>query len=153
MRSLFATSTGWRAFIFTSKSIDHQNGPCHTIVGVSCKTSRQQFSRHSMIISHACSAGIGQRAPPSSASDTSSAVNGSHGGRRAWEIAAAMERYFRSQDSWYATAGPRGGVSSQTAVPVLRLSDLDRARGAPDMRAAAFERVQASALLLMRHCF
>ena len=61
-----------------------------------------------------------------------------------------MERYFRSQDSWYASAGPRGGASALTSVPVLRLSDLDRARQAPGARAAAFERVQASALVLLR---
>jgi len=63
-----------------------------------------------------------------------------------------MERYFRSQDSWCASAGPRGGASAQSVVPMLRLSDLDRARGAPELRAAAFERVQASALLLLRPC-
>ena len=98
-----------------------------------------------------CFAGIGQRAPPSSASDTSSAVNGAHDGRRAWEIAAAMERYFRSQDSWYASAGPRGsGAPASAVVPMLRLSDLDRARRAPDARAAAFERVQARAPLILR---
>ncbi len=123
------------------------------VLGVSWKNRNINPLEHFLLVVNDCSAGIGQRAPLSSASDTSSAVNGAHGGRRAWETAAAMERYFRSQDSWYASVGPRGGSASQAVVPMLRLSDLDRAQRAPDTRAAAFERVQASALLLMRPCF
>ena len=95
---------------------------------------------------HLCLAGIGQRAPSAPASDTSSMVDAVHGGRRAWEIAAAMERYFRSQDSWYASARPRGGAPASAAQPMLRLSDLDRARRAPGAHVAAFERMQVKPL-------
>ena len=71
------------------------------------------------------------------------------GGRRSWEIAAAMERYFRSQDSWYATAAPRGGASP-SAAPLLRVSDVDRARRLPSAHVAAFERMQVGTSHLRR---